>query len=233
VITKRSVDAALGAVIDPELDEPITALRFVRSVEISDGGEVGVVLRLPTPQCAPNFAFMMAADARDSVRRLPGVTAVTVTLEDHYTGAEINAAVAKNDSFGEAFPGETERGDLEALRELFRRKALIARESIVCEQMLADGASAEAVVNLAIADVPDGPERTRCLQLRRQLGIRADPAAPAFVRPDGSQLSVDDLRRWLRVARLTRTSLEANGGICRSIVRFRHHAAADTQEVAL
>ena len=78
--TRERVLAALDGVIDPELDEPITTLRFVSSVEISADGDVEVVLRLPTPQCAPNFAFLMAADARNAVRRLPGVRGVTVLL---------------------------------------------------------------------------------------------------------------------------------------------------------
>jgi metal-sulfur cluster biosynthetic enzyme len=39
--------AALGAVVDPELDEPITDLGFVRSL-VTTGGDVEVHLRLPT-----------------------------------------------------------------------------------------------------------------------------------------------------------------------------------------
>ena len=39
---------ALGAVLDPELDEPITSLGFVRSLVVSPGGNVNVHLRLPT-----------------------------------------------------------------------------------------------------------------------------------------------------------------------------------------
>ena len=89
---------ALGTVYDPELDEPITSLRFVTSCEVSDRGDVDVRLRLPTPQCAPNFAFLMAADARNAVRRLPDVRDVTVVLEDHYTGEEINSAVGRGEA---------------------------------------------------------------------------------------------------------------------------------------
>ena len=77
---------ALATVYDPELDEPITTLRFVTSCDVTAAGDVEVVLRLPTPQCAPNFAFLMAADAMRAVGRLPGVRAVDVRLEDHYTG---------------------------------------------------------------------------------------------------------------------------------------------------
>ena len=65
---------ALGTVYDPELDEPITALGFVGACTVSDGGEVAVRLRLPTPQCAPNFAYLMAADARTAVLSVAKVT---------------------------------------------------------------------------------------------------------------------------------------------------------------
>ena len=127
---------ALAEVYDPELDEPITRLGFVSSCEVSPGGDVEVVLRLPTPQCAPNFAFLMAADARKVVRRLPEVRDVTIALEDHYTGDEINAAIGRGDGFAGAFPGETVDDDLAALRELFLRKALVGRESRLCEMLL-------------------------------------------------------------------------------------------------
>ena len=127
--TRERVLAALDRVIDPELDEPITSLRFVSSCEVTPDGDVEVVLRLPTPQCAPNFAFLMAADARRVVRGLAGVRQVSVALEDHYTAEEINGALGRGQGFTGAFPGETEDDDLEALRELFQRKALIARQS--------------------------------------------------------------------------------------------------------
>src|SRR6184192_1740726 len=109
---------ALSRVYDPELDEPITALGFVGSCVVSATGDVDVRLRLPTPQCAPNFAYLMVANASAAVRSLPGVGEVTVALDDHYTAAEINAAVSRDAGFNGAFPGETD-GDLRALRELF------------------------------------------------------------------------------------------------------------------
>jgi metal-sulfur cluster biosynthetic enzyme len=224
VTIRARVLEALGTVYDPELDEPITSLRFVTSCEVSAGGDVHVRLRLPTPQCAPNFAYLMAADARNAVRRLPGVRGLTVGLEDHYTGDEINAAVGRGETFAHAFPGETE-GELDALRELFRRKALVARQSRLCEALLAGGATAEEVTALRVAELPDDPDARRCFELRAQLGIVSDAA---FVRPDGEPIAARDLRHWLRTARLVRTSLEANGGICRSLLRVRY----DLEEVA-
>jgi metal-sulfur cluster biosynthetic enzyme len=221
-VTLRSrVLAALGTVYDPELDEPITTLGFVGSCDVTARRDVKVRLRLPTPQCAPNFAFLMAADARAAVRRLPEAREVTVVLEDHYTGAEINAAVGRGDGFASAFPGET-AGNLDALRELFRRKALLARQARLCQALLAGGASAEDVVALRVADLPDSAEAVRCVELRAELGLPHDGGAPALVAGDGTALAAGELRTWLRRARLVSLSLEANGGMCRDLLRVRY-----------
>ena len=136
-----------------------------------------VRLRLPTPQCAPNFAFLMAADARDAIAACPGVRDVRVELMTTTPAREINAAVARGEGFAAAFPGET-RGQLDALRELFQRKALVARQGRL------------------LASVPDpaagrlgelsGPDAVRCRALRLELGIDASDDAPAFVRGDGT-----------------------------------------------
>jgi metal-sulfur cluster biosynthetic enzyme len=230
VTSRARVLEALGDVYDPELDEPITSLRFVTACDVSAGGDVEVRLRLPTPQCAPNFAYLMASDARRAVRRLAEVREVTVLLEDHYTGDEINAAVGRGDDFAQAFPGETE-GDLDALRELFHRKALVARQSRLCEALLAQGSTPEEITARRVRHLPDGAEARRCLELREALGIARHDDAAAFVLPGGSPIAAGDLRRWLRIAGLIRLSLETNGGICRSLLAVRYNLS-DTEEVA-
>jgi metal-sulfur cluster biosynthetic enzyme len=230
VIVRTRVIDALAEVYDPELDEPITRLGFVSSCEVSPGGDVKVALRLPTPQCAPNFAFLMAADARAAVRRLPEVGEVTIRLEDHYTGDEINAAIERGDGFAGAFPGETADDELASLRELFRRKALVGRESRLCEALLAQGATAEEVAALRVIDLPDAPDAVRCVELRRLLGLAHDPESPAFVLPSGEPVTSAELKRWLRTARLVRMSLEVNGGICRSLLRVRHGIQVEDPE---
>ncbi len=212
-MTKDDVLAALGTVYDPELDEPITSLRFVTSCDVTAGGDVDVRLRLPTPQCAPNFAFRMAADARDAVLALTGARQVTVVLEDHYTGAEINAAVGRGGGFADAFPGES-AGDLGALRELFRRKALVARQSRLL-------ASVPDPVSARLGELT-GPDADRCRELRRELGIDASDDAPAFVRGDGEPVRADEVVRFTRMAALTAVSLDANGGVCRSLLQVRY-----------
>jgi metal-sulfur cluster biosynthetic enzyme len=201
----------LGTVYDPELDEPITTLGFVGSCVVTEAGDVSVRLRLPTPQCAPNFAFLMAADARAAVGRVRGLGRVAIVLEDHYTGEEINAALDAGGDFESAFPGET-RGELDALRALFQRKALVAREG----RLLA-GFDDPASARLRELDGVDGD---RCRELRAALGYDVDPDAPAFVTGDGRPVS--DFARFRRLASLTALSLETNGGMCRDLLRVRY-----------
>jgi metal-sulfur cluster biosynthetic enzyme len=232
VIGQAQVLAALAAVYDPELDEPITTLGFVGSCVVSTSGEVDVHLRLPTCQCAPNFAYLMAADARDAVAGVPGVGAVRIVLDDHYTGDEINAAVAGETGFAGAFPGET-AGSLDALRELFQRKALLARQGRVCKTLMAAGVEPEAVVTRTVADLPGDRDAERCVQLRAALGLPCGPDDPALVAGDGSAIPAAGLALWLRKAGLVSLSLESNGGICRSLLEVRYGVTDPTQEVAL
>src|SRR3954466_14021591 len=71
-ITGEQVYAAIADVLDPELDEPLVKLGFIDRVQV-DGPDVTVVFKLPTYWCAPNFAYLMAADLRARIRALPGV----------------------------------------------------------------------------------------------------------------------------------------------------------------
>ena len=97
--------AALETVRDPELDEPITSLGFVASCAVSAAGDAQVRLRLPTYFCAPNFAYLMVADAYDAVSALPGVRRAEVVLEDHFASDVINDGVAAQAGFVQTFDG--------------------------------------------------------------------------------------------------------------------------------
>jgi metal-sulfur cluster biosynthetic enzyme len=204
----------LGTVHDPELDEPITTLGFVGSCVVTAEGDVSVRLRLPTPQCAPNFAFLMVRDAQAAVERVPGVRSARVELDDHYTGREINAAVARGEGFSGAFPGETRDAALDGLRALFQRKALIARQGRLLK-------SVDDPVAARLGDLT-GPDAERCRVLRLALGIDASDDAPGFVRGDGTPLGAGQVQRFMRMASLTALSLETNGGICRDLLRIRY-----------
>src|SRR5258708_5766223 len=97
--TEQAILVALEAVRDPELDESITSLGFVTSCTVSPEGDAQVRLRLPTYFCAPNFAFLMVADAYDLVAALPGIRTAQVRLEDHFAGDAINNGVAARAGF--------------------------------------------------------------------------------------------------------------------------------------
>ncbi len=95
---KAAVLDALSGVRDPELDEPVTDLGFISELRVEDGS-VFLRLRLPTYFCAPNFAYLMVADARAAVLSVPGVERASVVLEDHYASDEINGSVGEERGF--------------------------------------------------------------------------------------------------------------------------------------
>jgi metal-sulfur cluster biosynthetic enzyme len=229
MITAEAVLDALSGVRDPEIDEPLTDLGFVAGVHV-DGAKVAVHLRLPTYFCAPNFAYLMVADALEAVRSLPQVADVTLTLDDHFASTEINGAIVADEGFEGAFPGESV-GELGQLRDLFTRKAFTARQSRLCDALLRAGRTVEELVEVRLGELDVEPDLTRCIALREQLGIDASPDSPAFVLADGSALDAEGLSRYLRVARLVRLSLEGNAGLCRSLLATRY-GIPDPEEAA-
>jgi len=109
---------ALSTVVDPELDEPITELGFVRSLEIDEspyGATVVAHLRLPTSFCSPNFAYLMASDAKDAIAGIRGVSRVVVELDDHHDSDLINAGLAADAGYKGTFRHEAEQ-DLDDCR---------------------------------------------------------------------------------------------------------------------
>jgi metal-sulfur cluster biosynthetic enzyme len=230
MISRDAVLEALESVRDPELDESLRALGFVASIAV-EGRRVAVALRLPTYFCAPNFTYLMVADARAALLALDDVEDARVTVVDHFSAEEINGAVAEDAGFAAAFPGEVE-GRLDDLRELFKRKALVARESRVCDALTRRGTPGSRLTRMRLAELPDGPDARRIVALRGELGLDAGPDSPAFVRPNGDPLDEADLPRWLRSARLVRLSLEGNAGLCRGLLQTRY-GIVDPEEVAV
>lgn len=216
----ESVWAALGTVRDPELDEPLTDLGFVARCDVDESGEVTVRLRLPTYFCAPNFAFLMVADSYDAVTAVPGVVAAEVRLEDHFAAAAINRGVAARAGFVASFDGEAV-SELDELRADFLRKAVYAGTDRVLRTLGADLAVDPS--RLTLGDVPPGIDRERLRERRHQLGLPAGDGDPLLIDPaTGRGVEGGDLRRYLGMARLTRTSQEANSGVCRGMLRVRY-----------
>lgn len=215
---------ALDSVHDPELDEPITDLGFVAALQLDHDGTVAADLRLPTYFCAPNFAFLMVADAHDALRAVPGVTGIRVRLLDHFASAEINSGVAAGGGFGAAFPGLAE-DDLDDLRRTFWSKAHAACQERLASGLLAEGADHAELLRLRLDDLARRVERSELDRLRRRradLGLPAGGEAPLLVDDDGAPLTAEELPVRLRFARTTRISIDGNAGWCRGLLRTRY-----------
>jgi metal-sulfur cluster biosynthetic enzyme len=213
--------AALETVRDPELDEPLTDLGFVSACSVTAEGDVTVRLRLPTYFCAPNFAFLMVADAYDAVAEVPGVRRAHVLLDDHFASDQINDGVAARAGFRQTFAGQA-TDELDELRNDFLRKAVLAGTDRVCRPLLA-GRSAAEVAALRLGDAADTPNRARLRARRVELGLPAADDDPLLVDVcTGGRLEVEVLPVHLAQARLTRVSLDANAGVCRGMLHDRY-----------
>jgi metal-sulfur cluster biosynthetic enzyme len=217
-----AVYTALGTVRDPELDEPITTLGFVASCTVSEEGQAQIRLRLPTYFCAPNFAFLMVADAYDAVSGLPGVQSTEVILDDHFASDAINAGVAARAGFVASFDGEA-ADELDDLRATFLRKAVLAGTDLVCRPLAAAGRTPADLAALTLGSVPSSPELTRLRQRRTDLGLPAGDAAPLLIDPQtGAPVASDAVPLHLRRAKLTRTGIDANTSICSGMLKARY-----------
>jgi metal-sulfur cluster biosynthetic enzyme len=221
---------ALETVRDPELDEPITSLGFVASCTVSADGEASVRLRLPTYFCAPNFAFLMVADAYDAVSAMPEVRRTEIVLEDHFASDAINGGVAARSGFMQTFDGEAV-DELHSLRADFLRKAVMAGTDQVCRPMLAAGTEPSALPGLTLGDAPPSRALDRLRQRRGELGLPAGDGAPLLIDPvTGAKISPDAMPLHLRKARTTAVSIDANAGICRGMLRYRYQEAGQGEE---
>src|SRR5437867_1412866 len=148
-----ALQTALDQVVDPELDESLVQLGFLEGVEL-ERGSVTIRLRLPTFFCSPNFAYLMARDARDAALAVAGVEQVRVVLCDHAQSEEISDGVSAGLGFAEVFTDETD-GDLDELRSIFRGKAFGMRQEQLARFLLEMGLTADELVGLHLADVLD------------------------------------------------------------------------------
>jgi metal-sulfur cluster biosynthetic enzyme len=213
--------AALGTVLDPELDEPITDLGFVAEAVVGPDGVARVRLRLPTFYCAPNFSFLMVADAHDAVSAVEGVTRAEITLIDHHASDEINAGVAAGIGFMGTF-GDEAVEELDDLRVRFLTKAVVAGSDRVARPLVDAGATPDDLASMTLGRVPPPPELDRLRRRRAAAGMPADDDAPLLVHPDGTPVTTSQVPLHLRRARLTRVGIEANGEYCKSLLQTRY-----------
>jgi metal-sulfur cluster biosynthetic enzyme len=218
----------LARVTDPEMDESITDLGFVASLEIR-ANAVTVEFRLPTYWCAANFAFMMAEDIRAEVSHLGWVDSVTVRLVDHYSSDAINRGMAAAASFIETFPSEA-ADDLSELRRVFRRKAFLTRQEKLVRHLRRSGWSAEALVGLTMQRLRDAADlgtdgeqlRNRYLEIRAELGLACAALERALTTVDGAPVRLDQFDGYLSELRRSRVTMDGNGHFCRGLLAVRY-----------
>ncbi|MGY1669065.1 metal-sulfur cluster assembly factor [Geodermatophilus sp. SYSU D00710] len=217
-VTESGVRAALGTVVDPELDEPITDVGFVRSVAVA-GRSVEVHLRLPTSFCAPNFAWLMVSDAHDAVSAIPGVDSVVVELDDHHDSDLINRGLAAGLGYRGTFGHEAEES-LDELRATFRRKAHTAAMERALTVLLRTDPAVD-VREVTLGDLP--ADAAAALRRRRAaLGLPLDDAAPVLLHDDGTRPDPARAETVLRRARSVRISVDGNAHFCRGLLTTRY-----------
>jgi metal-sulfur cluster biosynthetic enzyme len=234
----------LAQVLDPELDESILDLGFLRFLELRFG-HASVALQLPTSWCAVNFAFLMADDVRRALLTVEGIREVTVRLGDHCAAEAIEAAVNSGRRFAEAFPGEG-AGSLAALRLTFLRKGFLIRQERLLRELRAAGCSPATICTLRLGEVsiegdaivirpPGGaPVETgsaailqRYLERRAELGLDCDGTAPLIVDLEGQPFSAERLQDHYEAVRTVRVAQEANGSFCRALLSAHRLAAGE------
>jgi metal-sulfur cluster biosynthetic enzyme len=224
--TEADVLGALGTVRDPELDESIVELGFVAALDL-EGDSVRVRLRLPTYFCAPNFAYLMVADAQEALSALPGVRQVDVALTDHFAADEINLGVAGRQGFAATFDGLAD-GELDGLRRTFRRKAFIARQDRLARSLLGAGRTRAELADLRLGDLPPTEEVGTYRARRAELGLDVGDDAPLLVDADGRAAGAGGTagaEHLLVLGRTTRVSIEGNAGFCRGLLNTRYPTA--------
>jgi metal-sulfur cluster biosynthetic enzyme len=217
----------LASVTDPELDESVTELRFVTSVEVDADGRVHIGFRLPTYWCSPNFAFLMADDMRAAAGSLPWVRQVLIDLRDHMYSDTINQGLAQGHSFKATFAEEAAEEDLDDLRRTFRIKAYQRRQEAVIRHLMERGWTPSAILaldcphlaTLAIDDPEAARQRTRYLEIRTEYG---GPTDAAFTSAEGEAITPETFADYLTLLRRVRINTEFNGSLCRGLLQARY-----------
>jgi metal-sulfur cluster biosynthetic enzyme len=234
----QEVWSALGTVTDPELDESVTSLQFVTSVEVEAENNVRIGFRLPTYWCAPNFAFLMASDMRDAVTEIPWVQNVQVELLDHFSAELINRGVALSQDFRDAFPGETD-DDLSAVRQKFLGKAYQRRQEMLMRHMLGNGGDPGWFSRATLRELLCWPLETEGVALRnlyvfswRRIHAGWTEESLAFTTLEGAPLDPSEFRVYLRKVAGVRRNAEFNSFICRGLLEARNAQSASVSASA-
>jgi metal-sulfur cluster biosynthetic enzyme len=217
---EAEVRQALDRVTDPELDEPVTDLRFIDHLTVDPDGTVSIGFRLPTYWCAANFAFLMAADMQHEVGTLPWVRRVRVTLGEHMYADKINHGLANRLTFRATFGNEAS-AELDELRGAFLVKAFQRRQEALLRYLIERGHQPVTMLlgDLESLALDEQGARLRVRYLDKR-DICARPGEPrAFVDAHGNPL--EQLTDYLRKLERVSINAEFNGALCRGLLAAR------------
>jgi len=236
---KQNVLRALSTVTDPELDEPITDLGFVKDLSISNDGRVSLDLVTSTFWCSPNFVYMMLEEARDVVLKLGGINEVRVHLDGHHDSDRINEAINAGKSFSDCYGAEA-NGNLVELNRMIRTRALRSRLFSMATTLSKHGFSPEQLVDLSqqdvtsdgdsivvtsprgtvsISDFEDVRSVSRYLRFRERIKPSGGPLVVWDL--DGNPPKRDGFGSALKEARLARANFSLNAEMCRALLESR------------
>lgn len=217
---EAAVRQALDRVTDPELDEPVTDLRFIERLTVDQDGGVVIGFRLPTYWCAANFAFLMADDMRRAVGALPWVHDVQVTLGEHMYADKINHGLAHGLSFQATFGNEAS-AELDELRRTFLVKAFQRRQEALLRYLIERGHQPAGMGLIDLQALPldeaGAKLRTRYLEKRDTCASPDEPRA--FVDCRGNP--IEELAPYLRALERVSINAEFNGALCRGLLAAR------------
>lgn len=93
-VEESAINAAMSKIMDPELGRPITDLKLIDKMTVTEGN-VDLEFHLTAPFCPPVFALKIAADIKAGLLSVPGVKEAKVTLRGHYLADAVNKQVNK------------------------------------------------------------------------------------------------------------------------------------------
>ena len=91
-VQESAITEAMAKIMDPELGRPITDLKLIDKMTVTDGS-VDLEFHLTAPFCPPIFALKIASDIKAGLLSVPGVTEAKVTLRGHYLADAVNKQV--------------------------------------------------------------------------------------------------------------------------------------------
>lgn len=144
-----------------------------RSVDLDDG-VVTVHLQLPAAFSSSNFAYLLACEARDALRKVDDLAQLRVLIHGHHDSERINVWLATDAGHAGAEADDS----LAALRQTCLRRAHAAAiERCVSVLVAQQGLNSERVRRLTLRDLPDGEAKNALLRRRFALGLSMCPNA--------------------------------------------------------